>query len=306
MAQEMEQWQLKQKQSLPLKAKIRLSEVRIKQWYDYWCGQVYVAFSGGKDSTVLLHIVRSLYPKTKAVFFDTGLEYPETRQFVKTVDNVEWLKPKMSFREVIGKYGYPVISKEQARYINDCQNATENNKITVRRRLTGINRNGIQTKKSMISKKWIRLVNAPFKISGKCCDIMKKYPALSYQRKTKTYPYVGTMASDSSMRQRVYLKTGCNAYNTKQSKPLSVWLEKDIWDYINKYKVRYNSIYDTGVQNTGCVFCMFGVHLEKKPNRFQLLNKTHPKLYDYCINKLGCGNVLDYIGVEYENNGLFD
>ena len=112
-----EYWQLKQRQSLPLEAKIELSKIRIREWYEHFEGQVYVAFSGGVDSTVLLDLVRSIYPDVPAVFCDTGLEFPEIRQFVKTFDNVEWLKPKMNFKDVIEKYGYPVVSKEQANYI---------------------------------------------------------------------------------------------------------------------------------------------------------------------------------------------
>jgi hypothetical protein len=47
---------------------------------------------------------------------------------------------------------------------------------------------------------------------------------------------------------------------------------------------------------------MFGVHFEEEPNRFQRLATTHPKLHDYCINRLGEGKVLDYIGVKYGKN----
>ena len=114
---------LKQFQSLTLKAKITLSRARIKAWYEYWDGKVYVAFSGGKDSTVLLHLVRRMYPEVPAVFTDTGLEFPEIRAFVKTVDNVEWLKPKMNFRDVLVKYGFPVVSKRIAGYIHDIRHA---------------------------------------------------------------------------------------------------------------------------------------------------------------------------------------
>jgi NH3-dependent NAD+ synthetase len=104
---------LQQMQALPLNLKISLTKSRIRQWInEYGTDGVYVSFSGGKDSTVLLHLVREEYPDMKAVFVDTGLEYPEIRQFVKTFDNVEWLKPKMNFKQVIQKYGYPFISKE--------------------------------------------------------------------------------------------------------------------------------------------------------------------------------------------------
>lgn len=105
-------------QCLPLAAKINMSMTRIRDWYNEFWGDVYVSFSGGKDSTVLLHLVRSLYPDTEAVFVDTGLEYPEIRNFVKTVDNVTWLKPEMNFKAVIKKYGYPVISKAVAHSVS--------------------------------------------------------------------------------------------------------------------------------------------------------------------------------------------
>ena len=104
---------LRQLQALPLHLKVALTKSRIRQWVnEFGTDGVYVSFSGGKDSTVLLHIVRSLYPDVPTVFCDTGLEYPEIRDFVKTFDNVVWLKPKMTFRKVIEKYGYPFISKE--------------------------------------------------------------------------------------------------------------------------------------------------------------------------------------------------
>lgn len=112
---------LQQMQSLPLSAKILMTKRRIREWYDYWDGQVYVSFSGGKDSTVLLHIARELYPDIEAVFVNTGLEYPEIQSFVKTFDNVTILRPKMRFDEVIKTYGYPMISKETSQDIYDAR-----------------------------------------------------------------------------------------------------------------------------------------------------------------------------------------
>lgn len=105
--------ELHTRQALPLSLKIALTKSRIRQWVNtYGDDGVYISFSGGKDSTVLLDIARSMYPNLLAVFVDTGLEYPEIREFVKTFDNVEWLKPKKNFRQVITEYGYPFISKE--------------------------------------------------------------------------------------------------------------------------------------------------------------------------------------------------
>ena len=108
---------LPQMQSLPLSAKIQMTKRRISEWVECFGEDgVYVSFSGGKDSTVLLDLVRKIYPEIPAVFVDTGLEYPEIREFVRTFENVVWLKPKMNFRQVIEKYGYPFFSKE----ISEC------------------------------------------------------------------------------------------------------------------------------------------------------------------------------------------
>lgn len=289
--------QLQQRQSLPLRAKIVMSQNRIKQWYEYWDGLVYISFSGGKDSTVLLDLVREIYPEVPAVFCDTGLEYPEIRAFVRTFDNVTWLRPAMNFRETLTKYGYPVISKEQAKYIREVQRGTT--EYMRNKRLHG--KNGSRT--GMISYKWQYLINAPFKVDERCCDVMKKRPMHQYFRQTGRYPYIGTMAGESSARQQVYIRYGCNAFNTRNpmSRPLTFWNEPDVWAYLREHNLPYSRIYDMGEDRTGCMFCMFGVHLEKPPNRFQRMQKTHPKQWDYCMNKLGLAAVLDYINVPWKN-----
>lgn len=327
--------QLKKLQSLTLEQKIQATKVRITEWYEHWQGKVYVSFSGGKDSTVLLDIARSIYPDIEAVFVDTGLEYPEIRKFVKTKENVTWLHPikydrkqrkyvRTNFCEVIEKYGYPVVSKEVS---NAVRNAVYNIKTgtdSVRyQQLRGelMKENGDPSEFN--KKKWLYLCYAPFKISDQCCGIMKKKPFHIYERKSGKKPLTAIMAEESKQRMSKWLKQGCNAFSADnpQSAPMSFWTEEDVLAYLKISKIPYCSVYGdivasdggcdyddtliptklhcTGCQRTGCMFCMFGVHLEKEPNRFQRMKITHPKQYDYCINNLGLGKVLDYIGAPY-------
>lgn len=104
--------ELKQLQSLPLDVKIRKTQQRTREWVEHYGEDgVYVSFSGGKDSTVLLDIVRKMYPGIEAVFVNTGLEYPEIVEFVKQHENVTILRPQKNFRQVLTEYGYPIISK---------------------------------------------------------------------------------------------------------------------------------------------------------------------------------------------------
>lgn len=302
-------------QHLSLDLKIIMAKSRIRQWYNEFSGDVYISFSGGKDSTVLLHLVRELYPEVPAVYVDTGLEYPEIRDFVKTIDNVTWLRPEMNFKEVILKYGYPIISKEQSAFIQEYR-------TTKSEKLKKIRLEGNKYGRGKISKKWRFLIDAPFLIGDKCCDIMKKNPAKKYEKETGLHPYIGTMAEESAQRKSNWIKYGCNAFEKTRptSQPLSFWTEQDILQYIRDYNIDYAKevyggivedenglLHTTGCQRTGCEFCLYGAQCEKGKGRLERIKEMHPKRYEFIMrpvdeNGLGYKEVVDYINSHSDAN----
>lgn len=303
-----EMWELQQMQGLPLDIKIRKTEIRVDEYYERFDGDVYVSFSGGVDSTVLLDIVRNLYPDVPAVYVDTGLEYPELRAFVRTFDNVEILKPAMPFKKVVETYGYPVVSKTVCETVQKLRHNNLSEKYR-HYKMYGDERGKMGT----LAKKWHILLNAPFEVSPKCCDVMKKKPFHLYEKRTGRKPFIGTLADDSKARMRTYLSTGCNSFEGKaKSTPLGFWKRTDVLEYIYRNDLPMCEVYGdvvkkrdgtydtTGVKHTGCMFCCFGVHMEGHPNRFQQMAKTHPKHYTFCMNTLGFASVLDYIHVDYQ------
>lgn len=351
--------ELRQMQSLPLEYKIEMTIQRIKGWYESWVrftiendetgkqrfvtmrckdyfdkpplkecewisdrrdGQVYISFSGGKDSTVLLHIARQIYPEIEAVFVNTGLEYPEIQKFVKSFENVTILRPKMRFDDVIKKYGYPLISKEVSEKIYEARNGAVYAKMR-------FDENGEHAQKygsRFCLAKWIPLRDSDIPVSHMCCTVMKKKPAKEFEKQTCKKPILATMADESANREHAWLQNGCNAFDAKRptSQPMAFWTEQDVLQYIKQYNVPIASVYGeivyaqepdqtrledfgidgcgterlctTGCKRTGCIFCAFGAHLEKEPNRFQLLKDTHPRQYEYCIG-----------GGEYDENGIW-
>lgn len=288
-----------------LEEKIKQTKRLIMDWYYQFDGKVYVAFSGGKDSTVLLHLVRSLFPDVVAVFANTGLEYPEIVEFVKTIDNVEILRPKKTFKQVLDEYGFPIISKNVSMAISRARN-------TKSEEVRDFRLNGkvdpITGKKKTIGtipKKWKFIYDSDIKVTDRCCDFFKKQPFKIYERRTNKKPMIGSMAGESMNRRISYNRDDCNAFNAKnpRSTPIAFWNEDDIYKYIRDFDVEVSKIYSMGEKRTGCIFCMYGLHHEIKrgDDRFSRMQKTHPKLFTYCMDKLGLREVIKvYTGKEYD------
>ena len=299
-----------QRRSMPLEDKVRFTESRIKAWYLHYYGDVYVSYSGGKDSTVLRHIVKRLFPDVPCVFCDTGLEYPEVRELaMRNADVV--LRPKMNFKQVIEKHGYPIPGKEQALYIRQARHTKSDHMRNLR----------LGNGRYSVSNRWRPLVYAPFEVSDKCCDVIKKAPFKKYEKETGRAKMTAMMAYESTRRERGYMRFGCNNFSDKNpaSMPMAIWTEQDVLRYIKDIGIEYASCYGeiiegadgrlrtTREDRTGCMFCMLGIQFDGNPNRFQRMQRDYPKQNDYCINKLGIGRVLDYVGIPYEYQPtLFD
>lgn len=295
-------------QAVPLYLKVRLTKQRIREWISHYGEDgVYVSFSGGKDSTVLLHLVREEFPNVPGVFCDTGLEFPEIRDFVKTFDNITWLKPKKNFRQVIEEFGYPFISKEVAEKVREARLKEGGYAWRVL--------HGSKAGTPWDLSKYEYLLGSPYKFGSWCCHVMKKHPAKNYEKQTGRYSIMGQMASESRVRRVEWLKHGCNGFDKKRptSNPMSFWTEQDVLQYIKENDIPICSVYGdiiedpdgklhtTGRSRTGCIFCGFGCQFQKEgEGSFELLRESHPKLYEYIMKPweeggLGYKKVIDWL-----------
>lgn len=159
-------------QALPLDEKIAIAQKAIREFVEHFgVDGIYISFSGGKDSTVLIHLCRQLYPDLVGLYSDTGLEFPEIRDFVQTFDNITIVTPKMHHREMLKKCGYPVVSKEQAEWIYRIRSGTSSGAI--QKAFYGLNLDGTPTR-FKLSEQWKYLLNAPFNIGSGCCKEKRK------------------------------------------------------------------------------------------------------------------------------------
>lgn len=316
--------------------KVQITLTRIMEAYRKFDNKCYISFSGGKDSTVLAYLAAQICDllKCKLIlwFSDTGLEFPEVRDHVRNYE--KWLKnrfpnleieliidypvdkngKRISFRDVILTEGYPLISKEVALKVRDAVKKPDG--YAAQSFYEGSPKNIKYPKFKLV--KYEYLLHADFPISHKCCDIMKKQPAKKFEKERHLIPIIGTMAYESNVRRTEWIRNGCNAFDNGRpiSRPMSFWLEQDVLKALISYDLPYPTVYGeieqkdgllctTGYDRTGCMFCGFGCHLEKEPNRFQKLKITHPKIWEYCMKPvpeggLGMKEVLEYIGVKID------
>lgn len=233
---------------------------KIGEWYLYWDNKVYVAFSGGKDSTVLADLCafwcKCIGATLFLAFVNTGLEYPEIQKHVKFF--AEWLRqkyeikveldilrPEMRFDEVIKKYGYPMISKETSKCVSSAKRLKSKYGQVCRARLEGTHMQKSGKPSLFNCSKYKPLLDVDFNVSDRCCEVMKKNPSHDYAKKTGRKPITAQMATESRLREQQWIKYGCNGFDMKSptSNPMSFWTEQDVLHYIKKYNIPIASVY---------------------------------------------------------------
>lgn len=330
-------FQAKQKESYAFK--VRYAETRAWEFYRHpeIAGDCYVAV-GGLDSITLLLFLRSIGINVPAVSVSV-LEDKSIQEVHKRL-GVQALRPIKSKVEVIREFGWPVLSKEIAGKIALLQHPSEKNATVRHAIITGETgayggyRKGTRMK---LSQKWLEKFGGyeneregvnyqvpDFLVSDKCCYYLKEKPCNDYARESGRYPYMGLMASEGGRRQKALMLNGCNYISpgTKRSCPFAIFSRQDLLQLALDLNVPVPRIYGeivrdpdgtlrtTKAQRTGCSMCGFGVHLEKRPHRFDLLWQASPgewEMWMTHVDKLpdgtwyGWGHVLDYIGVEWRN-----
>lgn len=337
----------KVKQQLPYELKVQYARIRAQEFLRE-CEKremnCHVSV-GGLDSITLFLFLKSIYIDVPAI----SVSYLEDKSIQKVhkdlgvirlksamrEDGTRWTKPK-----IIQEFGFPVISKETATKIEKLQNPTPKNS-TVRHAIitgeTGAYGGYNKNSKMKLAQKWLEKFGGyenenenvnyqipPFKVSAKCCFYLKEKPCMDWAKENNSAPFLGLMASEGGRRQKTLMLHGCNYFGatTIRSAPFAIFQRQDLLQLALDLNVPVPEIYGeikrdengllytTGEQRTGCSMCGFGVHMEKRPHRFDRLYERNPKEWDFWMNKCctdedgnpyGWGKVLDYIDVEWND-----
>lgn len=333
-------------QKLPYELKVKRAEMRVHEFYDEIVNarghNVHISV-GGLDSLTLLYFIRSMGYDAEDVpaIGATVLEHKSIRKIHKQ-EGVIPVYPTIPKHKILQDYGFPVISKEKARKISLLQNP-DSEKITFIHAIMtgdmGKQGNFQHSNKIKLPDKWLKLFGgnyqchrpdlcckcADFKVSSECCRFMKEMPCDNWAKQHDSYLYLGLMASEGGQREFALMKNGCNYYGKDviRSAPFAPFMRQDILQlaldlnvpvpeaYGTIEKHPDGTLFTTKAQRTGCDICGFGIHLEKRPHRFDRLRSEDPRawhfwMYEVCTDEktgesYGWGRVLDYIGVEWED-----
>jgi len=205
----------------PIEQKLELANSIIRQHLvEFKLEECYVAWSGGKDSTFLLFLVRQLAPDVPVIFNNTGIEFPQTLEFVSRMVG-EWklnfteLHPEMTFWECVDKWGFPPPSR-----------------FRVGNKKTG---------------------------TPRCCYHLKEKPVIKFIKENNMKAnFVGVTAWESWGRRITAGKLGlCHyskTYGVCRIRPILFFRPDEIWYLTKKWGIPINPAYNL-VPRVGCLPC---------------------------------------------------
>ncbi len=331
-----------QKQSLPYAQKVMHAKRRAWEFYDKITseGRECHVSVGGLDSITLLVFLRNIGIDVPAISVSV-LEDKGNQEIHKQLGVIR-IKPYMGKAQVLQQLGFPVVSKAKANKISYLLQPDAEKQTFIHAIMTGdMGKQGgyKHSDRIKLQDKWIKLFGgnysemrpdleirpAPdFRVSSKCCYYMKEKPCDDWAKAHNSVPYLGLMASEGGQREMALIKNGCNYYgkHTTRSCPFAIFTRQDLLQLAVDLNVPIpraygeiarkpdGTLYTTRAQRTGCSMCGFGIHIEKRPHRFDRLREDNPKEWEYWMyrcctdangEKYGWGRVLDWIGVEWED-----
>lgn len=272
---------------------------RIEDLYYSTNGKCYLSFSGGKDSTVILAIIKmceEIYtiPKNSivAVFSDTGIELGATRDFVKWCkenwyENIEIIKPQKTFHWILENKGKPMKSKMKSEMLGRYQR-TKNTTSLSFSYLMGEGQNGKKYAKTKIADKDLHMLHDDFEIiaSNKCCDFLKKKPFEKWQKENDMKGTIqGLRMGEGGARELNAVKRLkndgklCTAFKGDYiiKMPIIDWTDEDVEQFIKKYNVPLSKAYtEYGMTRTGCMGCPYAL---KIADNLEVLYNYEPNRY---------------------------
>jgi len=269
---------------LPLKEKLRYSIDLIEANLQKFTNPL-ICWSGGKDSTVVLHIIRKFYQEIPVIYIDTGVDFSEAVSFVYYLSekwslNLYTAKPIKgeSFWDIGQKYGWPIFGKNIA---SNVERANRSGNI-----------------RPQMSKLESLLAKNKLHISAKCTHYIQERPSKIIEKELNAdLKIIGLRASESRARVRLWVDHS-DCYKVKhyygknkeicKLNPIATWTAEDIWEYHKMNKIPYCKLYDIGYSRNGCWPCAMGI----RNGQLERLRLGHPQLFNRLIYETEMGKEI--------------
>lgn len=255
-AQELAQIRLAERGCLKKQGIVYSADELIRKAIDTHGDKLVVSWSGGRCSTVLLHMVRKLKPDVKVMFTNTGVEYPETVGFVKEQAkelnlNVTITTPEKTFWEIVEKHGFPKPRKPMSPDGRDSS------------------------------------IRTP-----KCCYWLKEKPMCKFAKENGVEAFItGMRAGEARIRALMTWRQGQFYFHKKfkvwKYNPLILWPTRDLITYVQIHKVPISPLYEK-LDRSGCWPCTAFIGWQKQ------LAQTNFKLYKFMMERMGEQRLLDH------------